>query len=220
VTVSSEHNTITQQNDPDELLEVFDAAGRATGIARSRAAIHLAGDWHQAFHCWIVRPGPELVLQRRSTHKDTFAGFWDVSAAGHWRFGETAEQAARELEEELGLQVDFAALRYFGRERLVRRFANGLIDREHHQVYLLALSLPLSAYRPDPAEVSALAVVRADELVAMLGGERESAQAVEALAVDADGTLTPEPMTIERTLLVPYSGKRLRRILGSAQVNC
>ena len=56
-----------QQNDPSELLEVFDASGRPTGRAMSRAAIHLDGRWHQAFHCWIVRAqGLEVVLQRRA----------------------------------------------------------------------------------------------------------------------------------------------------------
>src|SRR3979411_2930758 len=92
-----------QQNDPTELLEVFDAAGRPTGRAKSRAAVHVDGDWHQAFHCWIVRPGPQVVLQRPAPTKDPFPSSWDAAAAGHWRFGETPEQAAREIAEELGL---------------------------------------------------------------------------------------------------------------------
>jgi isopentenyldiphosphate isomerase len=104
-----------QQNDPDELLEVFDSAGRATGRARSRAAVHLDGDWHQAFHCWIVRRhGLEVVLQRRAVAKDSFGGLWDASAAGHWRFGERPEEAAREIAEELGLDISFSELVYLG----------------------------------------------------------------------------------------------------------
>ena len=54
-----------QHNDPTELLEVLDGYGHPTGIAKPRAAIHVDGDWHQAFHCWIVRGGgSEVVLQR------------------------------------------------------------------------------------------------------------------------------------------------------------
>ncbi|HET6314846.1 MAG TPA: NUDIX domain-containing protein, partial [Chloroflexota bacterium] len=128
--MSSNGSTIAQQNDPHELLEVFDAAGQPTGVAKSRAEVHRDGDWHQAFHCWIVRREREVVLQRRSLAKDTFAGYWDASAAGHWRFGESAEQASRELAEELGLSMDFAALQFGGSERLARTFPNGLIDRE------------------------------------------------------------------------------------------
>ena len=89
--------------------------------------------------------------------KDTFAGYWDAAAAGHWRFGETPAEAAREIDEELGISVPFADLRFSGRERLARRFQSGLIDREHHQVYVWCSTLPLDAYRPDPREVAATA---------------------------------------------------------------
>src|SRR5919204_208434 len=117
-----------QQNDPGELLEILDADGRATGRAQSRAAIHLNGDWHKAFHCWIVRDsGRQVVLQRRSLGKDTYAGCWDAAAAGHWRFGESPEEAAREIDEELGLDVPFSSLVYRGRERAERSFDNGLV---------------------------------------------------------------------------------------------
>src|SRR3569833_2234884 len=143
----------TEQNDPSELLEVFDALGNPTGRAKPRNTIHLNGDWHQAFHCWILRSGPhgtEIVLQRRALTKDTFPGRWDASAAGHWRFGETAEQASREIAEELGIEVPFDRLTWRGRERTARRHASGLVDREHHQVYVVELNQPLSTYRPDP----------------------------------------------------------------------
>ena len=208
----SRNNIVTQQNDPHELLEVFDAAGRPTGIAKARSAMHLDGDWHQAFHCWIVRPGPEIVLQRRALDKDTFAGCWDAAAAGHWRFGETAAEAAREIEEELGLAVPFAELHFAGRERLARRFDNGLIDREHHQVYVLCSSLPLSEYRPDPREVSAVAAFRAGDLVALLAGRSVSIRSVES----NEGVA----FEVSREQVVPYSVARIRRILGSARATC
>ena len=57
--------------------------------------------------------------------------------------------------------VSFAELVYRGRERTSRQFANGLIDREHHQVYVLECDRPLSDYRPDPREVIGLAAFSA-----------------------------------------------------------
>jgi isopentenyldiphosphate isomerase len=216
----STNNTTTQQNDPHELLEVFDAAGRPTGQAKSRSAIHLDGDWHQAFHCWIVRPAGEVVLQRRSLVKDTFPGFWDASAAGHWRFGETAEEAAREISEELGLEYDFAALEFRGTETLERTFPNGLIDREHHRVYVLSLPDSLLNYRPDPAEVSALAALPIPSLIELLRGRWRQAEASEAVLVAPDGTLSHTRLELRREELVPYSEVRLRRILGFAKFNC
>ena len=203
------------QNDPEELLEVFDADGGPSGVARSRAAIHVAGDWHQAFHCWIVRDGPrgeELVLQRRSLAKDTFPGYWDAAAAGHWRYGESAAQAAREIQEELGLDVPFDALRWVARETIDRDHPNGLIDREHHQVYALRWPAPLDTYRPDPREVWMLGAFPRAELVALAAGERPAVEAADAVAVAPDGSLEPAPVTLAAGELVPYSADRLRRV--------
>jgi isopentenyldiphosphate isomerase len=192
------------QNDPSELLEVFEASGRPTGRARSRSAIHLEGDWHLAFHCWVLRKGgQEIVLQRRSALKDTFPLRWDAAAAGHWRFGESPEEASREISEELGLSVRFERLRSVGREREERAFSNGLIDRELHEVYALEWEAPLSSYRPDPGEVSALAAVAAQDLLELVSGQRDWLRAVE-----------PSDVTVRREDLVPYSAARLRRLLA------
>jgi isopentenyldiphosphate isomerase len=215
----SRNSTIAQQNDPHELLEVFDAAGRPTGRAKSRAAVHIDGDWHQAFHCWILRHaqdarGPQIVLQRRAASKDTFPSCWDAAAAGHWRFGETPQEAAREIAEELGVEVDFAALRYMGRERLARSFPNGLIDREHHQVYLLRSDAELRSYRPDPREVSALAAFAATDLIMLLSGRRARIGSAEGIAVSPAGDIALGQFEVGREDVVPYSVARLRRILG------
>jgi isopentenyldiphosphate isomerase len=204
-----------QQNDPAELLEVFDTHGQPTGTARSRAAMHLEGDWHQAFHCWIVRRhGREVVLQRRSLEKDTFPGCWDAAAAGHWRFGERPQDAAREIAEELGLAVDFEQLVYRGREGAQRRFANGLIDREYHQVYVLESDLPIGEYRPDPTEVSGVAAFSVADVIALATGRASTIRAIEGIVVLRDGSLRAETPLVAREEMVPYSAARLRRMLG------
>jgi len=204
-----------QQNDPTELLEVFTADGQPTGIAKTRAAIHLDGDWHLAFHCWIVRDGGrEVVLQRRSLVKDTFAGKWDAAAAGHWRFGESAAQAAREIEEELGIHVPFTALVFQSRERNAREFSNGLTDRELHDVYVLQDDRPLIAYRPDAAEVIGLAAFRSADLVALAEGILSELDALETVKVVDVGSLEPITLRVTREDLVPYSADRLRRTFG------
>ena len=195
-----------QQNDPGELLEVYDASGKPTGIAKPRATIHLDGDWHRAFHCWILRhDGREVVLQRRSFLKDTFPGRWDASAAGHWRFLESAPEAAREIAEELGVSVPFSALRYCCRYRATHDFPNGLIDREFHEVYVLEDDRPLSEYHPDPAEVMDVGAFVVSELVALARGEVEAIQPVE--------TLSGELGRVTRADVVPYSAERLSGML-------
>ncbi len=154
------------------------------------------------------------MLQRRSLAKDTFAGCWDAAAAGHWRFGETAAEASREIAEELGLDVNFADLTYRGREKGARSFANGLIDREFHQVYVLESDRPLTDYRPDPSEVVGLAAFRADAVLSLAAGNQAEMRATEAVRVLPDGTLQPDDVLVSRDELVPYSAARLRRTLG------
>jgi isopentenyldiphosphate isomerase len=205
---------VIEQNDPAELLEVFDPSGKPTGLAKPRSAIHLDGDWHLAFHCWILRhAGSEVVLQRRSTLKDTYAGCWDAAAAGHWRFGESAPEAAREIAEELGIAVRFEDLVFRGRERSSRIYANGLTDREFHEVYVLEDDRPLTAYQPDPREVSALAAFRLSELLAVVAGETSSVFSSEAVAVGQYGRLTALEIVVKKPDLVPYTPARLRRNL-------
>jgi isopentenyldiphosphate isomerase len=208
---------LVQQNDPTELLEVFTSDGQPTGRPKPRAAIHVDGDWHLAFHCWILRKHrTEVVLQRRSLEKDTFAGVWDAAAAGHWRFGESAAQAAREIEEELGIEVPFEDLTFRARERSARRFPNGLTDREFHDVYVLEDDRPLTDYRPRPAEVSGLAAFPAQGLLALAGGISDGLEALESVSVASGGLLESTTVRLTRADLVPYSAARWRRMLGTS----
>jgi isopentenyldiphosphate isomerase len=187
--------------DPDELLEVFDAKGRPTGRAKTRAAIHREGLWHLAFFCWIVTSAGDVVLQKRAATKDVWPGRFDASAAGHVRFGETIAQAAREIEEELGLHVDFAALVPVMRHREEHVHDNGLVDRELHDVHLLRCDRPLEDYRPGP-EVSGLVAVPLRELVALVQRTRLELKAT-LVTFDAEGRASRTPIVLHREDLVP-----------------
>lgn len=202
---------------------MLDQRGRSTGVVRSRATIHQDGAWHLAFHCWVFRPGasaPEVVLQRRAFAKDTFPGLWDASAAGHWRHGEVPMEAAREVEEELGIHVPFGQMLAAGRERIARKHPNGLIDREFHQVYVVCWPAALVDYRPDPREVAGLAAVRITDLIAVVEGQRSAADATEACAVGPEGDLSTISVSLSRTQLVSYSSARLRRVGRAGMKAC
>ena len=188
--------------DPGELLEVFDAKGRATGRAKRRDVIHREGLWHLAFFCWIVTSAGEVVLQRRADDKDVWPGRFDASAAGHVRFGETIAQAAREIDEELGLDVDFAALVPVMRHRQEHRHESGLVDRELHDVFLLRCDRPLEDYRPGP-EVSGLTAVPLRALLAL--GQRTALEIPTTLVTfDAAGHALRSAIVLHREDLVPY----------------
>jgi isopentenyldiphosphate isomerase len=59
--------------DATELLEVLDEAGEPTGARKARAEVHRDGDWHRAFHLWVMHPDGHVLLQRRSRAKDLAA---------------------------------------------------------------------------------------------------------------------------------------------------
>ncbi|RYX79185.1 NUDIX domain-containing protein [bacterium] len=87
-----------------------------------------------AAHIWIWRKrgsNTEILLQRRSRSKSTWAGYLDISAAGHIDAGESPVQAAiREAKEEIDIDIQSEKLYYvFG-------LRTPLDDREFDVVYL------------------------------------------------------------------------------------
>lgn len=102
-----------------ELLEERDLEGRTTGKVRARFMMHRDGMLHGTSHVWLVRPneksGFDLLLQKRSAHKDAYPGCYDTSSAGHVPAGSGfLESAVRELYEELGVWVREEDLIFIG----------------------------------------------------------------------------------------------------------
>jgi len=82
------------------------------------------GEYHLVAHIWIKNSKGEFLIQHRAEHMDMMPGLWAANG-GSVKSGETSAQAAaRELHEELGLKTAPEQLQY--RERLVRR--NSLAD--------------------------------------------------------------------------------------------
>ncbi len=97
-------------DEQQEVLEVFDRHNRLIGRA-TRGTIHRLGLRHRAVHIFVLDPTGRLYLQLRREHKDRYPRHWDSSAAGHVSPKEGyAAAAARELEEELGIQGELQRL--------------------------------------------------------------------------------------------------------------
>lgn len=71
----------------------------------SRDTAHREGYWHETIHCWLIDE-QSVYLQKRSSTKKDFPGLFDITAAGHILANETVEEGLREVNEELGIQVD------------------------------------------------------------------------------------------------------------------
>jgi len=150
----------------DEPLELLDDNGLPLGRGKARARVHLDGDWHRAFHLWVVREDRLVLFQRRAAGKDLEPGKIDVTVGGHVRVGETLVDVVREAEEEIGLAVRPGDLTFLGSARSVRRY-DGALDREVQDVYVMRDERPLDAYALACAEVAVLYEVPLDHAIAL-----------------------------------------------------
>lgn len=102
-----------------ELIDIRNKDGSITGEVKEREKIHADGDLHGTSHVWIVRTNQkgsfDVLLQQRSSDKDSFPECFDISSAGHIPAGQGyLESAIREIHEELGLNVDKSELKFVG----------------------------------------------------------------------------------------------------------
>ena len=132
---------------PLEFFDVIDENGEKTGKVKERSLAHREGTLHATVHIWVRRKRPDgsfdLLLQKRSSTKDSYAGCYDISAAGHVDAGEPAadhyrQAALRELSEELGIRADAAQLHYVGKRRVhhVSGKDHSFIDEELSYVFI------------------------------------------------------------------------------------
>lgn len=98
-----------------EWLDIVDSRDEVIGKA-SRDEVHRAGYLHRSTHIVLSASDGQIFVQLRSRHKDSNAGLWDTSAAGHVDSGESyAQCAVRELKEELGIALSESELLPAGR---------------------------------------------------------------------------------------------------------
>ena len=197
--------------DPDELFDIVNLYGTPTGITKRRADVHRDGDWHRAIHVWIYGAdsnGTFLLLQRRGLEKDSWPGALDATAAGHLAAGETPEDAFREIEEELGIQPDLGALQHVGTRIIAGEDPPHRLDREVEEIYLLRDERPLTAYRPEPAEVDALVRFELEEWLQLLFGDLPTATGTMLRAKGQN----LEPLVVSRDQLIPVADRYFERV--------
>ena len=195
----------------DELLDILDESGRPTGEILAKSEAHRLGLWHRCFHCWICgsdAAGPYLLLQRRAATKDTWPGYLDITAAGHLSAGEETLDGLREIEEELGLQVDPERLVPLGTIRVEQQLPAGY-DRELHEVFLLRDDTPPERLSLQEEEVESIYRLALDDVETLYAtGEapaREYAQG------------RTSTTRIYLTELVPKNEDYLAQIAGAAR---
>lgn len=94
-------------DNPKEIFYHVDDSDNVLGSVTRGEAHRNPNIKHRSIFILVFNGALELLLQKRSQYKDTFPGFWTLSSSGHVEFGQSYDEAAkRELEEELGLQLE------------------------------------------------------------------------------------------------------------------
>jgi isopentenyldiphosphate isomerase len=204
---------------PDELFDVLNADGSATGKVKRRAEVHRDGDWHRAFHLWIAGRssdgGSDVLFQRRSAGKDTWPQRLDVAVGGHYRAGETIHDVIREIEEEVGLTPRLDDLVSVG-ERHTESLKSTWQDREIQDVYVLALHVGWPRFAPNSDEIESLVRVNGELLLRLSRGESSNVAALMAPVI-ADGEIGEwRPVTIDLNDFVPTADGYLARGTSAA----
>jgi isopentenyldiphosphate isomerase len=165
-----------------EQLKVFDE--NYTYLRdESRDNIHLKGLWHETFHCWLLDE-KFVYIQKRSVVKKDFPGLYDITAAGHILSTETAADGIREVEEELGIDVDLSKLNSKGTVQDSIDLSN-FIDREFANVFLYESTFAASDFSLQQEEVESVHVVERKALIDLFVNEVMAVKCVNIF----DGTL-------------------------------
>lgn len=150
----------------DELIDILDSNGNATGQTCLKSEAHKKGLWHASIHAWIFTKNGQVLIQKRIEDKDTFPGFWDVSVAGHIGAGEDPLVAAqREVFEEVGFNVPSNSLDFIGAYSTDTKHSNDLIDREYHHTYIVELTIPFEDLSIQIDEVSEIKLIYIEDLI-------------------------------------------------------
>lgn len=125
---------------------------------------HMHGQLHASVHIWFYTLSNEILLQKRANSKIAFPNLWDVSVAGHISSGEKAITAAiRETEEEIGLTISEADLKFIGNFKEFFKHGDSFIDNEIHYIYLSQLNNKLSDLAIQKDELSDLRLININE---------------------------------------------------------
>jgi isopentenyldiphosphate isomerase len=202
----------------DELLDVFDERGWHAGIKR-RGDVHRDGDWHLAFHLWVVTPGG-VLFQRRARAKSSWPGYLDASAAGHLVAGEAVRDGVREADEELGAAYVYDDLEPLGVHRVEDAERSGVVNRELQHVFAVRDDRPLARWTGfDRVELDGLVLVGHDGFAALAAALGDGA-AVSVPARAWDGAAEHDvEVSAAEVVPAPYLAAiaaDLRRVAGAA----
>jgi isopentenyldiphosphate isomerase len=200
-----------------EYIDIFDCNYNPKGTEEKNAA-HKKGLWHQAFHCWIIRPNGKMLLQVRGKDKSTYPNLLDISAAGHLSAGEKITDGIREIKEEIGIDVNPNNLIYLGYYKQAEDIPtkDGICyNREFDHVFFLKDKTPLKQYKLQKEEVDGIFEIDIKQALPLFNKEVNAVE-INGLARKND-ILIPETKTVTLADFVPNPVKHYIKIFIMAE---
>ena len=95
-----------------EVWDLYDKDRNKLSETMIRGETQREGTYRIVVHICIFNSKGEMLIQQRQPFKKGWPNLWDVSVGGNAISGDSSLQAAaRELKEELGLDIDFSMMR-------------------------------------------------------------------------------------------------------------
>lgn len=146
-----------------EYWDIYDIDRVKTGKIAKRHQGLQEGEYHLVVHVCIFNPKGEMLIQQRQPFKQGFPNLWDITVGGSALVNENSRDAAsRELQEELGISIDFSH---------IRAHMNVNFDFGFDDIYLIETDLELSQLVLQPEEVQNVKWASESEILQMIANQ-------------------------------------------------
>lgn len=143
-----------------ELWDLYDVHRTKLNKTHIRGSRLPKDTYHIVIHACLFNSKDEMLIQQRSANKGGWANLWDLTVGGSALSGETSQMAVqRELVEELGIHVDFEALR----PAFSINFSEGFDD-----IYLVRKDVDLKDIQLQEEEVQDIRWASKEEILKMI----------------------------------------------------
>ena len=106
-----------------EIWVVYDEDGNMTGKTMQRGRPK-TGEYMLCVHVYLHTPDGKFLVQKRSLRKESHPGEWDITVGAVLCGEDSLEGARRETMEEVGIDISNAKVKYIGRVKKKRSFAD------------------------------------------------------------------------------------------------
>lgn len=180
----------------NEQLTTYNAFNQPIGKA-DRSEVHKNGFWHRSVNYLVLDQKKRALIFQDSKALDQFDKdtFFIKMNGGHVQGDDMESEMARELHEELGLEVSQASGTHFlGVYQVSFEPKEDFVNREFMYFYLVSFENALQNVGMDDAEVKTVLEIPIDDTVDLLTGGRAQ---IEVTATDVNSTEMNLTLTTE-----------------------